>query len=279
MSTRCGIGIKKDGVITGIYCHHDGYLSNAGLTLLNYYKSVNKIEGLINLGNLSGLGANLYSPKVKFPTVDNMHECHVISCWPAVSFCFPYGGERERAFEVKSVKKFIEGIDGEYYYLFDVDSNKWFVVEPDCKSDIIKYYDLKKLVSNKNYFLSYRSFRDSYWIYTKEDEINYAKYALEEWDRIQNVKPWYVDICDEMILSICNDWLNDARSRSENGTNICMEVGISTTKDLGRHFVIFESLKEGNKKRKVLHRSKNPNDLTLIICNQLGISPYARPFF
>ena len=40
MSTRCRIGIEnKNGTITSIYCHHDGYLEGVGEILVNHYKT------------------------------------------------------------------------------------------------------------------------------------------------------------------------------------------------------------------------------------------------
>ena len=57
MSTRCRIGIEnKDGTITSIYCHHDGYPSYVGKTLVNNYKEESKIRALLDLGDMSSLG-------------------------------------------------------------------------------------------------------------------------------------------------------------------------------------------------------------------------------
>ena len=57
MSTRSYIGIEnKDGTVTAVYCHFDGYLSGVGQTLLNHYKKRTKVQALIDLGNLSYIG-------------------------------------------------------------------------------------------------------------------------------------------------------------------------------------------------------------------------------
>jgi len=58
MSTRCRIGIKnKDGTITSIYCHHDGYVKGGvGEKLVNHYKTSEKIYALMSLGDLDSLG-------------------------------------------------------------------------------------------------------------------------------------------------------------------------------------------------------------------------------
>ena len=56
MSTRSSIAIKrKDGTIESIYCHSDGYLEYNGALLNQYYKDPNKINNLINLGDISCL--------------------------------------------------------------------------------------------------------------------------------------------------------------------------------------------------------------------------------
>ena len=57
MSTRCRIGIEnKDGTITSIYCHHDGYPEVVGEILVNHYKTEEKIRKLLELGDMSSLG-------------------------------------------------------------------------------------------------------------------------------------------------------------------------------------------------------------------------------
>lgn len=58
MSTRCRIGILQDGgSIKSIYCHFDGYPEGVGVTLLNDYTDVEKINKLLDLGDISCLGS------------------------------------------------------------------------------------------------------------------------------------------------------------------------------------------------------------------------------
>lgn len=57
MSTRCRIGIEQpDGKIKSIYCHHDGYYEGVGTVLQKYYDTPEKINELMKLGDISGLG-------------------------------------------------------------------------------------------------------------------------------------------------------------------------------------------------------------------------------
>ena len=67
MSTRAGIGIlQEDGTIKAIYLHNDGYISHTGTILANHYNSMERIETLLDLGNLSSIG-KILEPNEKFP--------------------------------------------------------------------------------------------------------------------------------------------------------------------------------------------------------------------
>lgn len=60
MSTRCRIAIKEpNGTYRSIYCHNDGYPSHVGEILESYYANANKIEELMDLGDISSLGPSL----------------------------------------------------------------------------------------------------------------------------------------------------------------------------------------------------------------------------
>jgi hypothetical protein len=57
MATRSSISIKTpEGKYRGIYCHNDGYLSYNGRVLKEHYTDVDKINRLIDLGDISSLG-------------------------------------------------------------------------------------------------------------------------------------------------------------------------------------------------------------------------------
>lgn len=60
MATRSFIGIQNlDGTITGVYCHHDGYLDGVGKTLKENYTTTKSVKDLVALGSLSSLGEDL----------------------------------------------------------------------------------------------------------------------------------------------------------------------------------------------------------------------------
>ena len=135
MGTRSGIGIENPntGVIKAIYCHWDGYLEHNGMILNTHYDSSPKVNNLIALGDLSSLRPNI-GVKHAFSTLDipeaereEFEKEHADSC----TF---YGRDREETgTEYKHFntrKDFVNGIDGEYFYLFvydeDLNSGKWF---------------------------------------------------------------------------------------------------------------------------------------------------------
>ncbi len=60
MSTRSDIIAQRaDGKWARIYCHHDGYLEGVGQTLHDHYRTQEKIDALMALGDISSLGEQL----------------------------------------------------------------------------------------------------------------------------------------------------------------------------------------------------------------------------
>ncbi len=58
MATRSTISIEKaDGTVKQAYCHWDGYPEDVGRTLKENYQTPEIVEELINLGDMSTLGA------------------------------------------------------------------------------------------------------------------------------------------------------------------------------------------------------------------------------
>ena len=56
MATRSFIAQKKeDGSFEGVYCHWDGYPDGVGKTLFSHYKDPEKIQKLIDGGDMSVL--------------------------------------------------------------------------------------------------------------------------------------------------------------------------------------------------------------------------------
>ena len=60
MGTRSRIGIQlKDDSILSVYCHWDGYPSFNGKVLREFYDTTEKVNQLINGGNISSLHTNV----------------------------------------------------------------------------------------------------------------------------------------------------------------------------------------------------------------------------
>ena len=60
MGTRSRIGIQlKDDSILSVYCHWDGYPSFNGRVLREFYDTKEKVDQLINGGNISSLHTNV----------------------------------------------------------------------------------------------------------------------------------------------------------------------------------------------------------------------------
>lgn len=60
MSTHASIAVQhKDGTITQVYCHFDGYLSYCGKNLLEHYNTREMAEKLVQGGNMSSLGVSV----------------------------------------------------------------------------------------------------------------------------------------------------------------------------------------------------------------------------
>lgn len=60
MATRSLIGMNQgNGIIKTIYCHWDGYPEGVGATLVEHYNTPVKVNGLLELGDISSLGDTL----------------------------------------------------------------------------------------------------------------------------------------------------------------------------------------------------------------------------
>lgn len=60
MATRSLIGMNQgNGIIKTIYCHWDGYPEGVGATLVEHYNTPVKVNGLLELGDVSSLGDTL----------------------------------------------------------------------------------------------------------------------------------------------------------------------------------------------------------------------------
>lgn len=60
MATGSLIGkANENGSITYVYCHYDGYPGHNGVMLKEHYDTIEKVNELLALGNLSSLGVTV----------------------------------------------------------------------------------------------------------------------------------------------------------------------------------------------------------------------------
>ena len=137
MSTNARIGMKigNTDMAKTIYCHWDGYIDYVGKMLFTHYNSKNKINELLENGDLSAIGP-IIGKQVDFNTYNPYDEnSDEKQC---VFYKRDRGDEDTDAIEIRidSLKNFET-----YNYLY-TDDNGWLVSSPetDYKFDKLEYY-------------------------------------------------------------------------------------------------------------------------------------------
>lgn len=114
MSTNSTISIKRaDGTKTSIYCHYDGYIEGVGVTLQLAYNTAEKVEELLELGDLSTLGYYTEPDAEKGKHDFESRQENV---------CVAYHRDRGESFHQSSGTN-------EYNYTFDESEAVWYVEE------------------------------------------------------------------------------------------------------------------------------------------------------
>jgi hypothetical protein len=118
MAIRSRIGIvNNDGSIESIYCHFDGYISNNGRLLAAHYTTEEKVRELIDLGDLSSLGAEI-GEQHDFENPGSRDWCRAYRRDRAETGCLPQHS--------KTTEDFL-AIGEEYNYLFSPGIGEWVV--------------------------------------------------------------------------------------------------------------------------------------------------------
>ena len=138
MSTRSFIGKQGvDGSIRAIYCHGDGYPEGVGSTLFEFYQDEAKIDALLDLGDLSALGAEL----------GKQHDFD----GDRGNACRAYGRDRgESNVDAKTyshMPAFLQAAHGsgaEYAYVF-IDG-RWFYTSVSYRGITFELHDLSAVV-------------------------------------------------------------------------------------------------------------------------------------
>jgi hypothetical protein len=120
MSTRSIIAFDNGDEISSIYCHFDGYLDGVGLTLHNHYSDIEKVEELMDLGDISILGREI-GYKQEWIEASQGIDFKRNPAW-----CLAYGRDRgetdNKALSHDSLQgllTYFYGSDCDYLYVFD----------------------------------------------------------------------------------------------------------------------------------------------------------------
>jgi hypothetical protein len=135
MATRSRIAIEKeDGTVESIYCHWDGYPENNGRILVENYKDHEKVQALIDLGDISSLAPNVEADPDTGHTFND----------PVDGVVVAYSRDRgEKGVGKKHhgcVPDFFNGDIEEYGYLF-TQEGQWLVKSGYRKSNPITVED------------------------------------------------------------------------------------------------------------------------------------------
>jgi len=130
MGTRSMIAFNNGDEIYAIRCHWDGYLEGVGQTLFDHYTDIEKVEELIDLGDLSVLGKEIgdkhpFSYRDVQMTSERYNELYG-------DMCIAYGRDRGETgtdaktfFSMQQLKNAYNATDCEYLYIFDGNGWSW----------------------------------------------------------------------------------------------------------------------------------------------------------
>ncbi len=145
MSTRSTIAIvNKDFSVNSIYCHYDGYTQGVGEVLFNYYKDREKIDMLMNLGDISQLNPRILH-RIESHSFDTPEENVVI----AYNRDRKEPRDRTQSRRYNDLKEFFtEGDFQQYSYLYFLGEWFWINCYSDDETDykLLTEEDIKELV-------------------------------------------------------------------------------------------------------------------------------------
>ena len=131
MATRSYIGVRNsDSSVDYIYCHFDGYPEHNGKILTEHYSNINRVNELLNLGDLSVLG-KFIGEKQDFNK-------------RVVGNCLAYGRDRGESNVSKKntgYDKLITDQSVDYVYIFDGD---YWECHKTWDPELINLYDKEK---------------------------------------------------------------------------------------------------------------------------------------
>lgn len=131
MATRSHIGVRQlNGTVDYIYCHYDGYPEHNGNILVNHYQNIDKVNQLLDLGDLS-----ILSEEIGEQQNFNDRSTH------RDNWCLAYGRDRgEKNIEKRnaSFTELLENDYVDYLYIFDGDYWECYHIHTDCAINLYK---------------------------------------------------------------------------------------------------------------------------------------------
>jgi hypothetical protein len=136
MGTRSTIALEfADGTVQQVYCHWDGYLDHNGRILQEHYSDPFKLRKLIDLGDMSSLGAQI-GEQHPFSPFGSKEDEALYEHAKDMSYCTFYGRDRnEKGVGAKKFKDFEDYKKNhqyeEYEYILRACGDKavWFVTD------------------------------------------------------------------------------------------------------------------------------------------------------
>jgi hypothetical protein len=122
MSTSASISVfNKDGTVSSIYVHFDGYLDHVGQTLFENYKTLVDAESLMLKGDMSCLGTDVESCEYY---VDRGEELHISK--------FSNPDEFFRCFEQQDYDYLFNG----YFWEVSIHGEDWMPLDKALKIEV-----------------------------------------------------------------------------------------------------------------------------------------------
>lgn len=113
MGTRSWIGYSTGDGVQMIYCHFDGYLEHNGKILAKHYTDPEKIQRLMDLGDLSILGEEI-GEKQDFDRGQTDNWCLAYGRDRGEDFC-----EAQKYVNLKAAENAFKTSGADYMYVFD----------------------------------------------------------------------------------------------------------------------------------------------------------------
>ena len=128
MATTSRIGMElPDGSVRSIYCHWDGYPTHTGRILVDHYSDREKLENLLELGNISLLEKEVY-PDPRFDHSYDSSQSEV-----TVAYHRDRGEAFEPAQKSSNARSYFNNYGHSYAYLFTKEG-EWCYVSSSNKN-------------------------------------------------------------------------------------------------------------------------------------------------